>query len=316
MKILGIDIGGTNCAVSIGNYEQNNINIVSNERISTDLTVSPDIMLQRICTLADCLLNGFKPDRIGISCGGPLNISTGRIKGPPNLTGWTDVPIVQILEDYYGVPTKLQNDANACALAEWKFGAGIGFQNLIFLTFGTGLGAGLIFNGQLYTGASGMAGEAGHIRLDNYGPSGYGKRGSFEGFCSGRGLEQIGYTLALEACQKGTHPSYFPKGTIASEITAKTLADAARLGDNTACEVYRLCGEYLGRGLSILIDLLNPEAIIIGSIFTRSAKLMSNSMEEAIKNETLASSRNCCQILPAALKESLGDYAALTTALI
>ena len=152
----------------------------------------------------------------------------------------------------------LQNDANACAVAEWKFGAGRGAENMVFMTFGTGLGAGLILNGKLYSGTNDNAGELGHIHLDKFGPVGYGKAGSFEGFCSGGGLAQLGYVKALEKVQCGEYPMYFKRGMTMADITAKTGADAAVAGDETAIEVYRICGEYLGRGLSVVIDLLNP----------------------------------------------------------
>ena len=316
MRLLGFDIGGTKCAVVLGEMTGDDIAILGKRKIATDLTVSPEAMVEKLCVLADELLDGQAPDRIGISCGGPLNSTTGHVQGPPNLPGWDDVPITDILNKRYGVPAKLQNDANACAVAEWKFGSGRGAQNMIFFTFGTGLGAGLILNGQLYDGTNGMAGEAGHIRLNSYGPVGYGKSGSFEGFCSGNGIAQLGYTLALEAAQNGCRPSYFPEGTTAEQITAKTVADAAMSGDAVAKEVYRLCGEYLGKGLSIMIDILNPQVIVIGSVFARSEALLRESMQAVIDNEALPSSAACCQIVPAALGEFLGDYAALATALL
>lgn len=147
----------------------------------------------------------MKPDEIcgiGISCGGPLDAERGIIQTPPNLPLWKDVPICAILEQQFCIPTRLQNDANACALAEWRFGAGRGTKNMMFITFGTGFGAGLILNGQLYSGTNGNAGEIGHIRLAEYGPSGYGKIGSYEGFCSGSGIAQIGQTMVREALQR------------------------------------------------------------------------------------------------------------------
>lgn len=314
--LLGFDIGGTKCAVTIGMYRDDKIQILRKKAISTDLTVAPETMLDRLCMLADKLLDGNQPERIGISCGGPLNSCTGRIQGPPNLPGWTDVAATAFLEQRYGAPARLQNDANACAVAEWKFGAGKGLQNMIFLTFGTGLGAGLILNGRLYSGTTDMAGEVGHIRLEPYGPVGYGKRGSFEGFCSGSGLAQIGYTLALETCQRGKRPLFFPPNACANDVTAKSVAEAAEQGDETAIEIYRLCGEYLGRGLSVLIDILNPEAIVIGSVFKRSETLLRKSMETTLRREALPAAVSCCKIVPAALGESLGDYAALATALL
>ena len=273
-------------------------------------------MIERLIALADKICGGEKPESIGISCGGPLDSKNGVILGPPNLIGWNYVPIVDQIKEYYKVPVHLQNDANACAVAEWKFGAGKGTQNMVFLTFGTGLGAGLILDGKLYTGTNDNAGEVGHIRLEKFGPVGYGKTGSFEGFCSGGGIAQLGYTLALEKSQQGKPPSYYKPGMSKEEITAKTVGDAAEQGDETALEVYNICGEYLGHGLSVLIDILNPERVVIGSIFARSKNLLWKSASKVIKREALAGSANCCEVVAAELGEHIGDYAAIATALL
>lgn len=295
MYILGIDIGGTKCAAITAEYTDGNITLIKKEKCSTDLEISPEGMIERLFLLADSILDKA-PDCIGISCGGPLDSKKGIIMGPPNLPGWDNVEIVKLFEERYGVTTRLQNDANACALAEWKFGAGKNCENMIFLTFGTGLGAGLILGGKLYCGTNGNAGELGHIRLDKFGPVGYGKAGSFEGFCSGGGIAQLGYIKALEKVQSGVYPAYFKKGMTADDITAKSVAEAADSGDKTAVEVYGICGEYLGRGLSVLIDILNPQVIVIGSIFTRSEHLLAENMKKMIEKETLPISAECCRI--------------------
>ena len=314
MYILGFDIGGTKCAVITAQWDGNNITILQKEKCLTDLSVSPEEMIEKLIAMADSILEK-KPEAIGISCGGPLDSKQGIILSPPNLPGWDQVSIVEQLEQHYGVPTKLQNDANACAVAEWKFGAGKGYRNMVFLTFGTGLGAGLILDGKLYSGTNDNAGEVGHIRLENFGPIGYGKSGSFEGFCSGGGIAQLGYSMALEKVQTGVYPIYYKKGMSQKDITAKTIADAARLGDETALKVYRICGTYLGKGLSIVIDLLNPELIVIGSVFARSKDLLWETTIEEIQKEALRPSANCCEIVPAALGEQIGDYAAIAVAL-
>ena len=155
--LTGIDIGGTKCAVILGNSDG------TVQKKLTFPTMRCEETLAEICRSIDTLGVG---KAIGISCGGPLNEKNGVILAPPNLPDWINIPIVQILRERYGVPTAIRNDANACALAEWKFGAGVGTQNMVFLTFGTGLGAGLILNGRLYSGSRGMAGEVGHIRLE------------------------------------------------------------------------------------------------------------------------------------------------------
>lgn len=315
MYILGFDIGGTKCAVITAQWDGENISLLKKEKCPTDLSVSPKEMIDRLISLADTIL-AQKPDAIGISCGGPLNSEKGVILGPPNLPGWDNVPIVEQIERHYKTTVKLQNDANACAVAEWKFGAGKGCRNMAFLTFGTGLGAGLILNGKLYCGTNDNAGEVGHVRLEKFGPIGYGKQGSFEGFCSGGGIAQLGYSMALEKVQGGSYPLYFQKEMTLKDVSAKTIADAADAGDETALEVYRICGEYLGRGLSILIDILNPETIVIGSIFGRSHNLLWPSTQLAIKKEALSASSDVCRVVAAELGEEIGDYAAIATAII
>jgi len=315
MLLLGFDIGGTKCAVVTALWDGEHITILKKEKCSTDLSVTPEAMLDRLMTMADGILDG-KPDAIGISCGGPLDDRTGIILGPPNLPGWDHVEIVAIIETHYGVTAHLQNDANACAVAEWKFGAGRGTKNMVFLTFGTGLGAGLILDGRLYSGTNGNAGEVGHVRLAKDGPIGFGKRGSFEGFCSGGGIAQLGYTMALEAVAAGKSPSYFRAGMTERDVTAKTVGDAAEAGDETALAVYRTSGEYLGRGLSLLIDILNPERIVIRSIFARSRNLLWEATKKEMEREALAPAAACCTVLPAELGDMIGDYAAVATALL
>ena len=314
--ILGFDIGGTKCAVVTAEIDGTKIDIISKEAMPTDLKLKPEKMIDCLIAAADRLCGGKKPQCIGISCGGPLDSKKGLILGPPNLPGWDCVPIVKQIKEHYGVPVHLQNDANACAVAEWKFGAGRGFDNIVFLTFGTGLGAGLILGGKLYVGANDNAGEIGHIRLEDTGPVGYGKPGSFEGFCSGGGIAQLGYTLALEAAKNGELPLYCKSCVNREDITAKSIAEAAVKGDKTALKVYKICGEHLGKGLSVIIDILNPERIIIGSIFARSKDLLWHSAAEVIEKEALTNSAKCCEVVPAELGEHLGDYAAVATALL
>ncbi len=304
---IGIDIGGTKCAVI---KADDNGNIIEKIKFKT-------------CSCADTIeaLLGFtgkmgRADAIGISCGGPLNSEKGVILSPPNLPGWDNVEIVGLFEKRFGIKTFLQNDANACALAEWKFGAGKGCNNMIFLTFGTGMGAGLILNGRLFRGACGNAGEVGHIRLGKNGPVGFGKQGSFEGFCSGNGLAQLGRTKALELLQAGRTASFCDSFDALDKIDAKRIAEYADKGYEDAIEVYRSCGEQLGFGLSILIDILNPEKIVLGSIYARSQHLLYDAMVKVLRNECLIPSLAACDIVPAELGEQVGDYAAISTAIL
>lgn len=309
--LLGFDIGGTKCAVVSARETNGNIELLDKKAIPTDLSVSPETMIERLVDLADEMIGKEEVSAVGISCGSPLDSKRGVIMSPPNLKGWDDVHIVDILKQHYRVPVHLQNDANACAVAEWKFGAGRGVQNMIFLTFGTGFGAGLILDGRLYSGTNDNAGEIGHVRAEDDGPEGYGKKGSFEGFCSGGAIAQLGKIYAEKAMKSGFVASYAN-----GEITAKTIADSANAGDQTAIDVYKTSGEKLGKCLSLLIDLLNPEKIVIGSIFARSKNLLWEYAKEVIDREALSASAGVCEVVPAELGEHIGDYAAIGVAML
>ena len=157
--VIGFDIGGTKCSVVLGRIEENDnriCHIIERRRFLTREKHGYHEIIGELFSLTECLLlkHRLKPldiRGIGISCGGPLDSSKGIVMNPPNLPGWDNVPIVKDVEERFGIKAHLVNDADACALAEWKFGAGKGTQNMVFLTFGTGMGAGLIINGKLYS---------------------------------------------------------------------------------------------------------------------------------------------------------------------
>lgn len=301
---IGIDIGGTKCAVVLGGTE----GIV--KKIAFSTTNCKDTLAK----IMDSVAEMGEAEAIGISSGGPLDAPRGIIISPPNLPGWDNIHITELLYERFGIPAYLQNDANACALAEWRFGAGRGVNNMAFLTFGTGLGAGLILDGRLYDGIGGMAGEIGHVRLTDSGPVGFGKAGSAEGYCSGGGIAKLGRIMAKKALFEGKTLPYCKNEADLDSITAKLLAEYAYNGEETALSVYKTSGEMLGRTLAILIDLINPERIVIGSIFARSESLLRPHMERVLKEEALGLSLSACEILPAALGDSIGDYAALAVA--
>ena len=310
-----MDVGGTKCAVTYGQPEGFELHIREKIRFAT---TDVDETIANIVRAVDDVMrkNGLTAGNtaaIGVSCGGPLDSRTGVVMSPPNLPGWDNIPIVKLLGDRFGIRTGIHNDANACALAEWKFGAGIGARNMAFLTFGTGLGAGLILDGKLYAGTNDNAGELGHIRLSDFGPVGYGKCGSFEGFASGGGIAQLARFKVSEKHQMGQRVSWCAPGQL-DEITARDVADAAAAGDELALEIYRISATYLGRGLAIVIDLINPEVIVIGGIYTRNREMMEPFVLREIEREALSHARRVCSIRPAALGEQIGDYAALSVA--
>lgn len=283
-KFIGIDIGGTKCSVVLGDEQAN---------IQNKMKIETEDYETTIRNLMDLTEKMMVPgtEAIGISCGGPLDSQRGIILSPPNLRGWDEIPIVAMFRERFGIPVFLQNDADACTVAEWKFGAGKGCSNVVFLTFGTGMGAGLVLNGKLYSGTCDMAGEIGHVRIRRSGHIGYGKKGAFEGYCSGSGIAQYGMG------------------------SAKEVAELAMAGNPEAIEIFAKVGRDLGKGLSILVDILNPEVIIIGSIYTRLQALMEPYMMQVVQKETIPQNFESVRIVPSQLGERLGDVAALEVAI-
>lgn len=311
---IGLDVGGTKCAVVLGDDQ---FQIIHKIKFDTRTERGYKAILDEFMLNLDEIFRQYDKNQvrqIGISCGGPLDSEKGMIYSPPNLPGWDNVPIVQIFEEKYSIPTAIQNDANACALAEWLMGAGKGTRNMIFMTFGTGLGAGLILNGQLYSGTNDLGGEVGHVRLAKDGPIGFGKAGSFEGFCSGGGIAQLARTIIAQKEEQGIEVA-FMKGLKAEHLDTKTVALAAGDGDPIALEIIETSARYLGKGLSILVDILNPECIVIGSIFARNVDLFTPEMERILKEEAIPGAVEVCNIKPAELGDAIGDYAALCVAI-
>jgi len=311
MYVIGVDIGGTNSGVILGHSNGKKVDGVHfSTKVEKGFDYTIDRIKKGIYSLYKRKNIGKKDiEAIGISCGGPLDQNRGLILSPPNLPGWDEIPITDIISQEFGVKSFLENDANSSALAEWKQGAGQGYNNLIFLTFGTGLGAGLILDGKLYRGSSGLGGEVGHIRLSKKGPSGYNKSGSFEGYCSGTGIAK----LAKMYLKKRNLAQAFGKRS--SLITAKDVGTAAADGNHLAQEILAESGTYLGKGLSILIDTLNPEIIILGGIYVRCQEYIEPAARNYIERETLIQTREKCLILPAKLGEEIGDYASLAVAI-
>ena len=308
MYAIGFDIGGTKCAVSLGEIENGSIRVLHRHEVATS---TPHETLDALLPHAVEWKEKYGAKTAGISCGGPLDSATGVIVSPPNLPLWHGFAIVDDIQQKSGLVAALENDANACAVAEWKFGAGQGTRNMVFFTFGTGLGAGLILDGRLYSGTNGNAGEFGHIRLAKSGPLGYGKEGSFEGFCSGGGISRLAVMMAK---RRKSMPDCIARMGGYDAVTTKGLAEAAFSGDRFAKSVFDKSGEMLGKGLSLVIDIINPERVVIGGVFMRSGALLIPAMQRVIQKEALPDSARACEIVGAKLSENVGDIAALAIA--
>jgi glucokinase len=302
--ILGLDIGGTKTAVVVGDRRGQLY-----ERIQFETRPERGFAatFAELCaSIEEVSRQSAQAEHsvavLSVSIGGPLDIERGIVKSPPNLPGWDDVPLKRLLAERFGWPVYVEHDGNAGALAEWYFGAARGARNVVFLTMGTGFGGGLILNGRLYRGTCDLAGEVGHIRLAGSGPSAYGKAGSWEGLCGGAGIARRAGEL-------------FPQRWRDRELTARDLAELAHAGDDDARDLFAAVGRDLGRGLAILIDVLNPEVIVLGALAVRLGALVLDPAREEVWREALSEAVASCRIVPAALGDRLGDVASLCAAI-
>jgi glucokinase len=313
---VGLDLGGTKTAIVISAEPPA---VLGRTEFATLPAKGADRALELAKEgirelLAQRGLDASAIQRIGVSCGGPLDRIAGIIQSPPNLPTWDNVPIKAIMEKEFGVECQVENDANAGAVAEHRFGAGQGTQNMVFLTMGTGLGAGIITDGRLYHGTNDLAGEVGHIRLTPIGPVGHNKAGSAEGWASGGGMAQVAVQAVLRAGknkQKTVLRKILQSG---KTLTAKDVGLAARNGDAVAIRILESTGRRLGAVLAILVDLLNPERIVIGGLAMRLGDLLLDPARSVMQREALAPAVARCEVVPAALDERIGDVAALCVA--
>lgn len=273
----------------------------------TPLQVAPALAVARIAAAQAFIVEhgSAEIEAVGVSIGGPLDSATGVILGPPHLPGWDEVPLREMLERRLDLPVYVEHDARTGALAEWRFGSGrrpdgTSVSDLIFLTLGTGLGAGIISGGRLLHGGSARTAEAGHWRVAHDGPEMFGKRGSWESYCSGAGI------AALAAWR---YPERFEK------IALPDLASLARAGDRDARCVFQESARYLGYGIALLCDLFVPEVVALGALGVRLGDLLVPGAMDTLRAEALPSVVARCRVVPVALGEQIGDVAALCAAL-
>ena len=297
--ILGFDVGGTKTSVVVGTPAGTVL-----ERVARPSNASAGFnsMWATMVSSAEELISRWgQPAAIGVSIGGPLDSDRGIVHSPPNLPGWDEIPLKKLLTERFGAPTYVEHDARAGALAEWMFGAAKGATDVVYLTFGTGLGAGMILGGRLYRGSDSIAGEVGHWRMLRRGPRAYGKAGSWEALSSGAGMPQLARYL-------------YPKVAWPEDLSARTLVRLATDGDPRASAVVRVAAGWLGRGIAQLVDLLNPQIVVVGSLAVRAGDLFLPTARRVVDRECLAANRRC-SIVASALGDEAGDVAALCAAI-
>lgn len=314
---IGVDIGGTKTAVVLSSAPPAMLGRIEFPTLPEQ---GPERAIDLIKQSIDSLIDSLRIEKsnlaaIGVSCGGPLDSSTGVIQAPPNLATWVDVPITSILSEEFGIPCRLENDANAGAVAEHRYGAGKGTRHMAFLTMGTGMGAGVIVDGHLLRGANGQAGEIGHVRLTLAGPVGYNKAGSVEGWTSGGGMAQVACGAVESAIQRGESTALSETLRKNGVLTAKDVSVAAQQGDELAKQIIHDTGSRLGEALAILVDLFNPERIVIGGLAMRMGENLLAPARLTMEREALPASVKVCEIVPATLGEKIGDVAAISVAI-
>ena len=311
MQYLGIDIGGTKCAVVVGD-ESGTIRARRQLPYPTS-SVPWQVVLADLAAVSKEIAHGVRIDSVGISCGGPIDRKEGLILSPPNLPGWDDVPVKEFFERELNLPIKIENDANATAMAEWQFGAGRGTSNFVYLTMGTGIGGGLILDGRLYRGTNDLAGELGHQVILPDGPlCGCGKRGCLEALASGPAIAN----LAREYSAYGRESVLLElSGGLLEAITAVHVVIAAKQGDEFSINVLERVGYWMGIGLANVIQLLNPERIALGTIAVHAGDLILNPIKSALQEFAWERSLSVCDIVPAELGDRAQDLAALVTAM-
>ena len=314
--VVGIDIGGTKLATVVADKTGH---ILGKVRKPTFAEKGPEYA---ICLLFDMVrevvnLAGLEQESIsaiGVSCGGPLDTKTGIVYSPPNLPGWDALPLKARLESEFQVPVTIENDANASALAEFRFGGGRGYNAVLYMTMSTGIGGGIVIDGQVYHGANDSAGEVGHqILLPNGPRCGCGKQGCLEALCSGPAIArraQAAIQNQLEGEKASTAMLTLADGRI-EDVKSEHVLAAARTGDALALELVQETAYYMGWGIANLVNILNPDIVLLGTIAVAAGDLLLEPIRETVLKFAMTRPAEAVNIAPAQLGDALGDLAAV-----
>ncbi|MFQ6121662.1 MAG: ROK family protein [Dehalococcoidales bacterium] len=314
LPVLAIDLGGTKIITAI--FDNNRL--IAKERCLTMAGEGQQSVINRLLSSIDHILSLKNMDlsqlgSISIAAAGGIDIERGLVTSSPHLPDWQDVPLRDIVKEKYQVDTFLLNDASAAALGEHRFGAGKGVSNLILLTVGTGIGGGIIINGRLYNGPYGSAGEIGHMTIDVNGLSCQcGNIGCLETLASGtamarearRRIAQGESSCLLELVADRTE-----------DVTAENIGVAARGGDSLALDVIAGAGTYLGVGMVNLVNIFNPEMIVVGGGVANLGDLLLDPARQVVKERAFRISARAVRIVTAQLGDEAGVYGAAVFAL-
>ncbi len=300
-NIVAVDIGGTQIRAAL--FTSNNTTPIHHKRTATH--ADGEDPFERLVAVIESVLPAEPVDVISVAAPGPLDPQNGVIFSTPNIPGWIEFPLVAKLEERLRIPTCLGNDANLAALGEWRYGAGQGHHDLLYLTISTGIGGGVIVKDQLLLGARGLAGELGHITVLPDGPlCSCGQRGHLEAVASGPAIA----AYVNEQLAAG-RPSILKPGP----LTGRQVAEAAQQGDALAREAFIRAGEFLGQAVADFLHMFNPSIVILGGGVSQSGSLFIETLKESTRRHVMDAGFLKDLIITTA---QLGDNAGLIGALV
>ena len=265
-----------------------------------------DVVLERMVESLDASVAAAEVEAarlrgLGIASAGAVDAVRGIVPGAPQLPGWDDVPLARILAERTGLPTRLENDATAAALGEHRFGGGRGSRYMLYITMSTGVGGGIIIDGEMYGGKSGAAGELGHVVLDMNGPPcGCGARGCLESLASGTAIAEKGEQLL----DNGKSPILARLRAENGPVTAEMMHRAAELGDNASREVFREAGHYFGVALASYVNIFDPEVIVVGGGVAKAGDLFLDQARVTMEDRAMAQPLKGVRLI----RSELGDF--------
>jgi len=308
--VVGVDLGGTNVRAAVIDRASEQI-VARGENISSRGMEGPELTAMQIATAARTALDGAGADAaqvlgVGVAVPGHVKAKEGLVKWAPNFKDqWKDVPIASLIERHLGLPVQIGNDANLAALGEFRFGAGRAVRHLVMVTLGTGIGGGIIVDGKLLDGADGGAGEIGHMVVNPGGRGGNSAFGSVEGETQRDAIIE----RAARKIQEGYETSLGERVDYNRfALTPAIIAEEAQKGDAVALEVFEETGYYLGLCVTNLIDLLNPEMVVIGGGIAQAGDIILDPIRRTVTATAIRSLAKSCRIVPAELGDNAGIF--------
>jgi len=311
--LVGVDLGATHLSLLVTDFAAH---VVNELETPFDIRRNPEECLQKVDgalseTLAKAQLRLEDMTAIGVGVPGPVEAAAGKVIAPPIMPGWHNYPIRSVLQERWGRPVSLNNDAELGALGEWAQGAGRAERYLAYIKVGTGIGAGMLLDGKIYRGVSGCAGEIGHIAIRDNGPlCACGSHGCLEALAGGSAIA----AKAAAAVKSGKRTQLASLGS-AGEITAMSVAHAARLGDLVAQQIIVEAGGYLGIAIASLINLFNPSMVVIGGGVAQIGDLLLNPIRQVVGERSLRSAAQAVRISAAVLGRRSTSMGAVVQAL-